>query len=66
MHAYSIKPNLHVSFQVESLNFLLGLQHLIGGVTDSMWEQLRQALSENPKLPPGGISGFLRVRALIL
>lgn len=61
MHAYSHKPTLHVNFQVESLNFLLGLQRLIGGLTDSMWEQLRQALSENPKLPPGGVSGLSRV-----
>jgi hypothetical protein len=46
VHAYSHKPTLLVNFQVESLNFLLGLQRSIGGLTDSMWEQLRQALSE--------------------
>ena len=48
MHAFSYKSTLHMSSQLGSFNFLLGLQRLDG----SRFEPLRQALSQKFKLPP--------------
>ena len=44
-HACSLKSTLHMSFQLESLNFLLSFQHLF----EYHVEQLQQVLGQNPK-----------------
>ena len=65
--ACSLKSTLHLSFQLESLNFLLGLQCSDGiGLDESHVEHLWQALGRNPGLPPWGSLRMSRARALIL
>ena len=55
VHACSLKFTLHLSFQLESLNFLPSLQCLDGvSFNESHVKQLWQALGQNLKLPPRG------------
>lgn len=56
-HACALKTTLKMNSELETLNFLQGLQHLNGVLMDPMWNNydklftyLSQSLSQNPNM----------------
>lgn len=61
-HACALKTTLKMNSELETLNFLQGLQHLNGILMDPMWNNydklftyISQSLGQNLNLPPRGI-----------